>query len=156
MYDEQSIASLLGNEPASHHDRIGEPTPWSNQKRREVTTEWVVGPGQSSRDEGTIILRLTTYHHGKASYVGERGNEYSSTMRVEFESADGRMRQTTIAFGTKGESVSVHRTGDVARFSAKAMREHHAEALRVVEGERHQIAAILVGGVSRYVAETAA
>ena len=59
------------------------------------------------------------------------------------------MRQTTIAFGARGEAVNVLRT-PVARFSAKTMREHHAECQRVIEEEAMQCGNVLAQGVQQY------
>lgn len=153
MYDENAIATLLAT-GGQTFDRINDPTPWAGKKKREVTTEWVLGPGEdSSGRPGEIILRLTSYHYGKAEYSGQLGNAYDTTLRVEF--AGGGFRQTTLSFGMKGESIGVLREFDIARFSAKALRAHHDAALRAVNGERNHIASVLVNGVAQYLPKAA-
>lgn len=147
MFDRYALADLLKT-PGTTRDRIGEPYPMRNEKRREITTEWVVGPGNTDPDsptygeDGDIVITMTTYHHGS-------NKQYSTTLRVEIVA--GNMRQTTIAFGTRGESYDVHRT-PVARFSAKTMREHHAHCQYLVqECSADHAGMSLEAGVRQYI-----
>jgi len=143
----KEITTLLRTEPVTR-DRIGEPFPFRNEKRREVTSQWKVGPGSTDPDhptrgdDGTIVLDLTTYHYASRK-------AYHSSLRVSIESADGRMSQTTMSFGLNGESVNVHQSS-VARFSAKTMREHHAEALQLAKDHAGHCGSVLVQGVAQY------
>lgn len=151
MFDAASIEALL-HTPGETRDRIGEPYPFGNEKRREVTTTWEVGPGNTDPDsdtfgdDGTIELSLTTYHYGDRK-------EYSSTLRVSINC--GSMTQTTMSFGLNGESAAVHRE-HVARFSAKTMREHHVEARRLVEAHADHLGSVLQQGVAQYLPKAVA
>ncbi len=145
MFDRHSLAALLKT-PGTTRDRIGEPFPFRNEKRREITTEWVVGPGNTDPDDerfgeyGDIVLTMTSYHYPNAK-------KYRTTLRVEIVGAN--MRQTTIAFGLKGETYDVG-TDDVLRFSAKSMREHHARCLKLVEYSADHAGMTLEAGVAQY------
>ena len=141
------LDALLRTEPTTR-DRIGEPYPFRSGKRREITSQWTYGPGHTDPDstqygeEGIITLNLTTYHHGDRK-------RYGSTLRVSIESLDGRMAQTTMAFGAKGEAVNVLHN-PVSRFSAKSMREHHAAALAMVQELAYECGQQLAPGVQQY------
>lgn len=147
MTTAEQIATLLTTEPTTR-DRIGEPYPFRNEKRREVTSQWRFGAGHTDPDNtqygdaGTIVLDLTTYHHGNVK-------QYGTTLRVSIESEDGRMVQTTIAFGARGEAVKIL-NAPCARFSAKTMREHHAAALARVQELTQECGEQLAPGVEQY------
>jgi hypothetical protein len=155
MYDTPQLADILATEPTTR-DRIGEPKPFGSGKYRDIESTWEVGPGQLHPDssipgeEGTIVLDLTTYHHGKAEYYGQLEKCYTSTIRVAFVGEN--FKQTTLSFGTKNESVRVLNV-PVERFSAKSMREAHQKALAYVRENPNQIAPFIHGGVQQYVAK---
>jgi len=139
------IEALLNTEPTTR-DRIGEPYGMRPGKRREITSQWVVGPGNTRPnddrfgDEGSIVLDLDTFHHGDRK-------QYTSVLRVSIEGQN--MKQTVIAFGARGEAVNVHGKA-VDRFSAKSMREHHAHALKCVEASAYHCGMTLAAGVAQY------
>ena len=145
MYDYIALAALLFS-PGTTRDRIGEPYPFRSGKRREITTEWVVGPGNTDPDhptrgeDGEIVLTMTSYHYGDRK-------QFATTLRVEIVCKG--MRQTTLAFGAKGESYDVLRT-PVARFSAKAMREHHARCQELIRHSARHAAMSIEAGVGQY------
>lgn len=143
------LTTLLSAAPITK-DRIGEPERWGSGKKREIESTWIVGAGNTDPnddrfgDDGTIVIDLTTYHHGS-------NKRYSSTLRVSIEGA--MMKQTTIAFGARNESSTVL-SDPVARFSAKTMREHHALALALVKQMPSVYAQSIAGGVAQYLPST--
>ncbi len=145
MYDRHSLAKLLAT-PGTTRDRIGEPTAYRGDKKREIVTEWEVGPGNTDPDndrfgeDGQIVLTMRTFHY-------KDRKAYSTTIRVELEGE--RMRQTTIAFGARGESYDVL-TARVERFSAKTMREHHARCQELVGYSADHAGLSLEQGVAQY------
>lgn len=149
MYGRFEIANLLQT-PGALIDRIGEPHVMRPGKRREISHEWVVGPGREYPNdahpgkEGRIILALETFHHASRK-------AFTSTLRVHL---DGQgFRSTTIAFGARGEVVDVS-IAPCPRFSAKAMREHHERARYLVqECSADHCGMTLAPGVGQYVAE---
>lgn len=153
MYSAHDIANLLHTEPTTR-DRIGEPYPFRVGKRREITSEWVVGPGNTSPDDnrfgddddGTILLTMTSYHYGDRKTL-------STNLRVEIEV--GNMRQTTMAFGAHGEAVRVSNER-CDRFSAKAMREHHARCIELVRYSALNCGQTLEQGVAQYLPKAVA
>ena len=151
MYSPHDLANLLQTEGTTR-DRIGEPRPFRNEKYREITTEWEVGPGNTSPDDdrfgddGTIVLSMTSYHYGDRKTL-------STALRVEIVA--GNMRQTTVAFGLKGEVVQVLTT-PCLRFSAKAMREHHARCIELVGYSALNCGQTLAPGVAQYLPKVTA
>lgn len=152
MYSRFDLANLLRTEPTTRN-RIGEPFPFRNEKRREITSQWVVGPGNTDPDsatygeDGTIVIDLTTYHHAGSK-------QFMSTLRVSIEG--DRMKQTTMSFGLNGESCDVHRAY-VTRFSAKAMVAHHDRALYLtMECSADHSGMVLEKGVAQYAAKVVA
>lgn len=129
MYSDQHVTEILQTKPATR-DRIGEPEVFSkNRKKREIESTWEIGPGyewpneERKGDGGTIRLSLRTFHYGDSKRL-------STTLRVEL--AGERFVQTRISFGTGGEAINIY-NNNCPRFSAKAMRDHHAHALYLVQ-----------------------
>lgn len=139
------IEKLLLTEPTTR-DRIGEPQPFRKEKRRQITSTWIVCQGNTDPnddrfgEDGTIVIDLETFHHASSK-------RYSSTLRVSIEGEN--MKQTTIAFGARGESVNVSNQY-VDRFNAKTMREHHAHALHLTGCSAYHCGLTLAEGVQQY------
>ncbi len=149
MHTAFTIEALLLTAPTTR-DRIGEPYGMRPGKRREVTSQWIVGPGNTDPnddrfgEDGTIVIDLDTFHHASSK-------RYTSTLRVSIEGEN--MKQTTIAFGAHGETVDVY-ANPVERFSAKTMRLHHLHALKCVEASAYHCGLTLVTGIGQYLPST--
>ena len=142
MYDAKSLSELLMT-PGKTRDRIGEPSSFGREKRREITTEWKVGPGKNNTEDGEIVLTMASRHH-------KTSKQYITDVRVEFVGEN--FRQTVMAFGAEGEAIGVKRT-PVERFSAKTMREHHERCRELVRYSADHSGRVLAEGVKRYIPE---
>jgi len=142
------ITALILSAPKTR-DRIGEPYSMRPGKYREIVSTWEVGPGNTHPDDdrygddGTIVLDMRTTH------CKDR-KRYTTEIRVSIEYAGGSM--TTLSFGTKGESMPIHRA-PVERFSAKTMRQHHDAARGYSVLHADLAGATLEQGVAQYLAK---
>jgi hypothetical protein len=77
-----------------------------------------------------VIVLVTTHHYGRPSYAGALGHAYRTVMNVvEIEQSEPGVRVHSYL---PHDAVGVLTTGDVARFSARSVNDHHARALDVI------------------------